>query len=52
MAARLNVKTIDGKTATLQLQQDIFDIPVAALVEAACDKIGNNNYYTAAITII
>ena len=58
MAARsewtVNVKTIDGEIATLQLQQDIFDIPVAALVEAACDKIGNNNYYTAAsaITII
>lgn len=55
MAARsewtVNVKTIDGETVTLQLQQNIFDIPVAELVKVACDQIGNN-YITVAITII
>ena len=41
----VNVKTIDGEIATLQLQQDIFDIPVTELVHGDClhcDKTDNN----------
>ena len=43
MAARpwtIHVKTIDGEETILQLQQDIYNIPVAELVKAACDEIG------------
>ena len=43
MAARpwiIHVKTIDDEEETLQLQQDIYHIPVAELVKAACDEIG------------
>ena len=47
MAARqwaIHVKTLAGEElTTLQLQQDIFQTPVAELVQAACEKIGN--YY-------
>ncbi len=38
----IHIETIDGEKATLQLQQDIFDRPVAELVEAACQEIGND----------
>ena len=55
MAAKswlIHVRTIDGEQKTLQLQEDIYHIPVAELVEVACNKIGtsiNNNYsYTTA----
>jgi hypothetical protein len=44
MAARsrwtIHVKTLAGEKATLQLEQDVFDRPVAELVEAACHEIG------------
>ena len=39
----IRVKTVAGEElTTLQLQQDIFQTPVAELVQAACEKIGNN----------
>ena len=43
MAAKpwlIHVKTIDGEETTLQQQGDIYHIPVAELVEAACNEIG------------
>lgn len=42
METIIHVKTIDGKKTTLQLQQDnVFDTPVAGLVESACETLGN-----------
>ena len=47
MAARpwtIYVKTIDGEEATLQLQQDLYHIPVAELVKTVCGEIGIHHY--------